>query len=78
MPDLLIRNLDPSLIARLKERAAQNGRSLQAEAASILEGQASFMTPTEMREAFAALRKRFEGRDLPSAVDLVREGRDER
>jgi len=78
MPDILIRNLDQALVERLKDRAQQNGRSLQAEVTAILEAQAELMTPGEVKERLAALRKRFEGRNFPSAVDLIRADRDER
>ncbi|PKQ29932.1 MAG: hypothetical protein CVT60_02750 [Actinobacteria bacterium HGW-Actinobacteria-10] len=37
MPDILIRDIDPDKIERLKKQAADNGRSMQAEAKSILE-----------------------------------------
>ncbi len=36
MATLTIRNLDPSLKARLRVRAAQNGRSMEAEVRAIL------------------------------------------
>lgn len=78
MPDILIRNVAPDLVDRLKQRAELNGRSLQAEITSLLESQAELMTAPEVRERLADLRTRFAGRDLPSAVSLIREGRDER
>lgn len=37
MPNLLIRDLDERVLTRLKKRAKQNDRSLQAELRSILE-----------------------------------------
>lgn len=36
MPDMLIRGLDPADLEALKEIAARNGRSLQAEANAII------------------------------------------
>ncbi len=37
MAQILVRNLDESLVSRLKSRAAHNNRSLQAEVKLILE-----------------------------------------
>lgn len=36
MAQLIVRNLDPDLVQRLKERAARNGRSAEAEHREIL------------------------------------------
>lgn len=50
MAQLIVRNLDPDLVQRLKERAARNGRSAEAEHREILraalttqDGRPSFM-----------------------------------
>jgi plasmid stability protein len=37
MAQVLIRNIDPAVVARLKERAARHGRSLEAEVRLVLE-----------------------------------------
>ena len=37
MPSLLIRNVDPALRARLKDRAARHGLSMEAAAREMLE-----------------------------------------
>jgi plasmid stability protein len=78
MAQILVRNLDDDVVARLKAQAKENGRSLQAQAKSILERAASqpkvdMATARGMCEAF---RKRFRGRDFPDSVDLIREDRD--
>ena len=44
MAQVLVRDLDETVVARLKERARCNGRSLQKEAKSILEEAARTMT----------------------------------
>jgi plasmid stability protein len=36
MAQLIVRNLDPELVARLRQRAARNGRSVEAEHREIL------------------------------------------
>lgn len=37
MANLIVRNLDPSIVEALKKRAARNGRSPEAEHRAILE-----------------------------------------
>ena len=37
MPQILVRDLDEKIVARLKKRARRDGRSLQSEVKSILE-----------------------------------------
>ena len=37
MAQLLVRDLDPAVVARLKDKARQNQRSLQGEVKAILE-----------------------------------------
>ncbi|MDI6027511.1 hypothetical protein QBK99_15035 [Corticibacterium sp. UT-5YL-CI-8] len=80
MASLHVRNVDDSLVNRLKKRAAANGRSAEAEHRDILsealreeeEEQPSF------DELAARLRERLKGRyHTPSKV-LLRESRDER
>jgi len=36
MPQLIVRNLDPRLVAELRKRAAANGRSVEAEHRELL------------------------------------------
>jgi antitoxin FitA len=47
MSQLLVRGLDTSTVARLKERAKRHGRSLQGEVKAILEASTAF----DMQEA---------------------------
>ena len=49
MAEVLVRDLDTSVVEKLKARAAANGRSLQAELKAILEAQASQVTKVEAR-----------------------------
>ena len=55
MADVLIRKLDERTVARLKERAARHGRSLQAELRAILE-RAAAMDVIESRALAARIR----------------------
>ena len=47
MAQVLVRDLDPAIVEKLKARAADHGRSLQAELKAILEAQASQVTKAE-------------------------------
>jgi plasmid stability protein len=58
MAQVLIRDLDPSIVEKLKARAAAHGRSLQAELKAILEAQARHMTKAEARALAASIRQR--------------------
>jgi antitoxin FitA len=74
MPHILVRDLDPETIERLKARAKRHGRSLQGEAKAILEGGATF----SMREARAVSEKwqrYFKGRQFTDSAKLIREDR---
>jgi plasmid stability protein len=74
MPDLLIRDLDPTTVARLKESAKQHGRSLQAHLKRLLEE----ATPFTMEEAAAATRawhRRLKGRAFQDSARLLRQDR---
>ena len=75
---LIVRNLDEELVTRLKLRAAEHGRSAEAEHREILR-QALAVEPRRSFKALAAkVRSMTAGRvHTPSEV-LLREGRDER
>jgi len=79
MAQILVRNLDEAVVAKLKERAQRNGRSLQAEVRMILEqaagdgGKVDTATARRMSEEF---HRRFAGRKFPDTVELIREDRD--
>lgn len=76
MPDLLIRDLDETVKARLGERAKAHGRSLSSEARAIL--QSALAEPEEIPSVYEAIRKIVEpygGFDieLPPRDDFGRE-----
>ena len=79
MGNLNIRNLDPALHARLRVRAAQHGRSMEAEVRQIL---TALLQPEQAdRAAYAArMRKRAiartRGRAQTDSTALIREDRD--
>ncbi|MBV9492768.1 MAG: hypothetical protein JOZ54_00875 [Acidobacteria bacterium] len=75
MTNLLIRNVDPKLVERLKARAAGNRRSLQAELQAIIENAASFDMEKARRTA-ERIREQLAGRKQSDSAKLIREDRD--
>lgn len=63
MATLTIRDLDDSLKARLRIRAAENGRSMEAEARAILRSALAASEPD--RGLGSRIHQRFAGRDIP-------------
>ena len=74
MPDILVRGLQASTIARLKERAKAHGRSLQSEARIVLENAAG-KSLDEVLAAAGEWRKRH-GRVFEDSAELIREDRE--
>jgi plasmid stability protein len=56
---LNIRGLDPGLKERLRVRAAQHGRSMEAEARAILREALTATRPASGAELVSAIRRRF-------------------
>lgn len=82
MGQLLLRNVDDSLIETLKRRAAAAGRSMEAEARDALARGAKLSGDEKMALALA-LQAETEALKVSSVVQtpswiLIREGRDER
>ena len=78
MAQLLVRNLDEKVIARLKKKARAEGRSLQSEAKMIL-AEAAGVEPADMAELLKELekfRRRFQGRKFSDSAALIREDRE--
>ena len=71
-----MRDLEAKVVARLKERARQHGRSLQKETKAILEDAARQGTMQEARDAAARVRRRLAGRTFSESAELVREDRE--
>ena len=85
MAQLLVRGLDAEEIARLKQIARDNERSLEAEARLALRQWSLQATSTErlrsyaeFAETAARMRKELEGRWTGDSTDLIREARDSR
>ncbi|MGH9915006.1 MAG: FitA-like ribbon-helix-helix domain-containing protein, partial [Pyrinomonadaceae bacterium] len=87
MPDVLVRDVKPSVLESLKKRAVHNGRSLQAELEVILEQvvkrplvsaslpQFNNEKIIESRKLAAKIRRSLEGRQHTDSVELIREDR---
>jgi plasmid stability protein len=76
MPQVLIRELDPATVKRLKERARQHNRSLQGEAKAILEQAVAIYTMGEACTAARRVRQRTARTNKSDSVDLLRESRE--
>ncbi len=75
MAQILVRDLDPKTVERLKKHARENRRSLQSEAKRILEDSANKMTLSEFRATAERIRKSLKGRKHTNSVLLLREDR---
>ena len=76
MAQVLVRDLDPSIVEKLKARAADHGRSLQAELKAILEAQARQVTKVEARALAAHIRQRIGSRPQTDSSLLQAEDRE--
>jgi antitoxin FitA len=79
MAQILLRDVDDALVARLKERARQNHRSLQAEIKAILEEEAPLLATKE--EALAIVDKwqrhwEAQGKTFSDSAEIIRKMRD--
>ena len=74
MAQVLIRDLDPELVDRLKSRAREHGRSLEAELRSILEVAAG-QDLLDAKALAARIRRRLRGRAHSDSATLVSEDR---
>lgn len=75
MSEVLVRDLSPATVQKLKKRARRHGRSLQAELKSILEGAAP-LSPKEFWVVADSIRRSLKGRRHSDSVKLLREDRD--
>ncbi len=73
---MLVRDLDPKVVERLKARARAHGRSLQKEVKSILEEAAATLSMGEAAEAAELWQRRLAGREHSDSAELVREDRE--
>src|SRR2546426_9617261 len=74
MPHVLIRELDPAVIKKLKLRARRHRRSLQAELKDVLE-QASATSPADVLARIERVRAMFRRRRFSDSAGLIRRDR---
>ena len=74
MPQVLIRDLDPAVIAKLKSQARRHRRSLQAELKDILQ-QAARAGAVDVRVKAKQVRALFAGRMFSDSAVLIRRDR---
>ena len=73
---VLVRELEPQVVARLKARAERHGRSLEAELREILKRAADVGDLSEARSLAASLRRRLAGRVHTDSALLMAEDRE--
>jgi plasmid stability protein len=77
MTTLIIRDVKPAVLRRLQQQATANRRSVQAEVQALLERHAGKPTMAEWLQRMDRLRAEIPPwrPGMPTAVELVREGR---
>lgn len=75
MPQILIRDVAPGTLERLKQKARRNGRSLQAHLKGVLEREAQ-LTMEETGERADQIRTRLGPRPHLDSAALIREDRE--
>ena len=75
MAQIIVRNLNDAVVDRLKARAHDNNRSLEAEVRHILE-QFAKVDNAMARLILMERRKKLQGRKFADSVELIREDRD--
>jgi plasmid stability protein len=75
MPNVLVRDVDDKALARLKERARGNGRSLGAELRIIIEQAARQVDMTTARTLAEQMSSRLAGRRHIDSAALLRKDR---
>jgi plasmid stability protein len=75
MAQVLIRDIEPDIVTKLKTRAQQNKRSLEAELRLIL-WQAAHEEKTSITQEVERVQALFAGRAFSDSVELLREDRE--
>jgi plasmid stability protein len=79
MATLTVRNLEDDVVRRLRVRAAEHGRSAEAEHREILRaalaGDDQLAARQQAAERLAEFRRRIAGRGSDSAIELLAESR---
>jgi antitoxin FitA len=80
MAQILVRDIDEAVVARLKERARDNHRSLQGEVKAILEEAAGQATNAEVEAILDRWQRHWQqkGKTFSDSAELIRKDRDSR
>ena len=76
MARLVIRKLDPDVLALLELRARRNGRSLEDEARTLLEEATRRVTREDSLAVFEKWRRHWGDRVFSDSAELIREDRE--
>lgn len=75
MPNVLVRDVETSILDKLKIRAAGNGRSLQSEVQIILKDAAAKAEPLSELETARKIRESLRVKNQSDSGELLREDR---
>lgn len=75
MPNVLVRDVETTILEKIKERAAQNGRSLQTEVQAILRRYSETAEPLSDSETAAKIKISLQGRNHSDSAELLCEDR---
>lgn len=75
MPNVLVRDVEITVLEKLKSRAARMGRSLQSEVKIILQDAAGVTKPLSELETARKIRASLTVKNQSDSVDLLREDR---
>ncbi len=75
MPNVLVRDVEPSVLEKLKDRAAKSGRSLQSEVQIILKDAAAKAEPLSELETARKIRDSLKVKKKSDSAELLREDR---
>jgi plasmid stability protein len=75
MPNVLVRDVEVSVLEKLKGRAAKSGRSLQAEVQIILKDAAEKSAPLTDLETARKIRASLKVKNGSDSAELLREDR---
>ncbi len=75
MNEIVLHNLDPVLIERLRQEAERHGRTIEGEAKAILASSVGVSRSLALRLA-DEFRSQFTGRVFSDSAELIREDRE--
>lgn len=74
MPDVLVRNIEAEVLEKMKLRAKQNGRSLQAELKLLISSFIGSVSASDFETA-SKIKEKLRGRQFSDSVEFLKEDR---